>query len=204
MSSPSNFTSPEVMSIIFRMAKPVVLLPQPDSPTRPKVSPRRTSNDTPSTAFTLPTWRRMTAPAITGKWTLRSLTSRTVSGADIGAELGMKMTGREMIGSASDQHRALAADVGSAPAARREGAARRQVGEVGWRALDRHEPRARFLVEARHRGHQADRVGMARPGVDLARRPRLDDAAAVHDADPIGVARHHAEIVGDQDQRRVG
>ena len=80
MSSPSNFTSPEVMSIIFRMARPVVLLPQPDSPTRPKVSPRRTSNDTPSTAFTLPTWRRMTAPAITGKWTFRSLTSRTVSG----------------------------------------------------------------------------------------------------------------------------
>ncbi len=93
MSSPSNFTSPEVMSIIFRMARPVVLLPQPDSPTRPRVSPRRTSNDTPSTAFTLPTWRRMTAPAITGKWTFRSLTSRTVSGADIGAELGMEMTG---------------------------------------------------------------------------------------------------------------
>src|SRR5688572_24476916 len=147
MSSPSNFTSPEVMSIILRMASPVVLLPQPDSPTRPKVSPRRTSNDTPSTAFTLPTWRRMTAPAMTGKWTFRSLTSRTISVPVVsGAELGMEMAGREMIGSAPHQHRALAADVGGAPAARREGAARRQVGEVGRRALDRHQARAGFLV----------------------------------------------------------
>src|SRR5215211_2730021 len=144
MSSPSNFTSPEVMSIIFRMARPVVLLPQPDSPTRPKVSPRRTSNDTPSTAFTLPTWRRTTAPAITGKWTFRSLTSRTVSGA----ELGMEMAGGQMVGSAFNQQGTMvAAEVDGAPAARGEGAARRQVGEIGRRALDRHQARARLLVE---------------------------------------------------------
>src|SRR5690349_1974027 len=172
MSSPSNFTSPEVMSIIFRMASPVVLLPHPDSPTSPKVSPRRTSNDTPSTAFTLPTWRRTTAPAMTGKWTFRSLTARTVSGAGMGAELGMEMTGGKMVGIAPDQRRALAAaDVGGAPAARREGTARRQVGEVGRGTFDRHQARACLLVEPRHRGHQADRVGMARPGIDLARRP---------------------------------
>src|SRR4029450_3055095 len=145
MSSPSNFTSPEVMSIIFRMASTVVPLTQPDSPTRPKVSPRRTSNETPSTAFTLPTWRRMTAPAITGKWTFRSVTSRTVSGA----ELGMEMTGGQMVGSALDQHWAMvAAEVGGAPAARGEGAARRQVGEVGRRALDWHQAAARLLIEA--------------------------------------------------------
>src|ERR1044072_9299264 len=170
MSSPSNFTSPEVMSIIFRMARPVVLFPQPDSPPKPSVSPRRTSNDTPSTAFTLPTWRRTSAPAITGKWTFRSVTSRTVSGA----ELGMEMTSREMIGGTLDQQGAMvAAEVDGAPATRGEGAARRQVGEVGRRALDRHQPAPRLLGEPRHRGHQADRVGMARPGLDLARRPGL-------------------------------
>ena len=39
------------------MARPVVLLPQPDSPTRPRVSPRRRLNATPSTARTSPMWR---------------------------------------------------------------------------------------------------------------------------------------------------
>src|SRR5262245_41989286 len=142
MSSPSKRTSPEVMSIILSTARPVVLLPHPDSPTRPRVSPRRTSNEMPSTAFTLPTWRRTTAPAMTGKWTFRSFTSRTVSGA----ELGMEKTGGQMVGSARHQRRALAAaDVGGAAAARREGAARRQVGEVGRRALDRHQARAGLL-----------------------------------------------------------
>ena len=38
-SLPSNQTSPEVGSIRRRMQRPVVLLPQPDSPTRPSVSP---------------------------------------------------------------------------------------------------------------------------------------------------------------------
>ena len=36
-------------------ARPVVLLPQPDSPTSPSVSPLRISKETPSTAFTVPT-----------------------------------------------------------------------------------------------------------------------------------------------------
>ena len=36
---PSNSTSPEVGSISRRMQRPVVVLPLPDSPTRPKVSP---------------------------------------------------------------------------------------------------------------------------------------------------------------------
>src|SRR2546422_259022 len=135
MFSPSNFTAPEVMSIILRMARPVVLLPQPDSPTRPRVSPRRTSNDTPSTAFTLPTWRRTTAPAITGKWTFRSVTSRTMSGA----ELGMEMAGGQMVGRALDQQGAMvAAEIGGAPAARREGATRRQGGGGGGGGPHRH------------------------------------------------------------------
>ena len=36
--------------------RPVVVLPQPDSPTSPSVSPRRSSKLTPSTACTRPTW----------------------------------------------------------------------------------------------------------------------------------------------------
>src|SRR3990167_11339145 len=157
MSSPSKTTWPEVMSSIFRTASPVVLLPQPDSPTRPSVSPLLTLNDTPSTAFTLPTCRRTTAPAITGKWTLRSRTSRTVSGRTAsGTELVMEMTGGKMFGTALDQGRPLGpATIDGIATPRGEGAARRQVGEIGRLAVDRHQTRARRLVEPRHRGHQA-------------------------------------------------
>src|SRR4051812_15641210 len=48
------------------------LLPEPDSPTTPRVSPRATEKETPSTAFT--------RPSSVGKLTCRSLTSRSCSG----------------------------------------------------------------------------------------------------------------------------
>ena len=54
-STPSNVTLPSVGSRSRISARPVVLLPQPDSPTSPSVSPRRIVNETPSTAFTDPT-----------------------------------------------------------------------------------------------------------------------------------------------------
>ena len=44
----------------------VVVLPQPDSPTSPSVSPSRMSKLMPSTARTVPTRRRRTAPLISG------------------------------------------------------------------------------------------------------------------------------------------
>ena len=51
-SSPSRATVPEVGSVRRRTHLPVVDLPQPDSPTMAKVSPRWTSNETPSSAWT--------------------------------------------------------------------------------------------------------------------------------------------------------
>ena len=49
-SAPLNQISPELGSISRRMQRPVVDLPQPDSPTRPRVSPLPMSKLTPSTA----------------------------------------------------------------------------------------------------------------------------------------------------------
>jgi hypothetical protein len=46
--------------------RPRVVLPQPLSPTSPKVSPGRTSKETPSTALTWPT-TRWSAPSLIGK-----------------------------------------------------------------------------------------------------------------------------------------
>src|SRR5262245_17111487 len=45
-------TWPEVRGRSWAISRPSVLLPQPDSPTRPRHSPRRISKLTPSTAFT--------------------------------------------------------------------------------------------------------------------------------------------------------
>ena len=64
--------------IIRRM----VVFPQPDSPTSPRVSPARTSKSTPSTARTWPT-TRCNAPARTGNVLARPRTSS--SGAPTGA-----------------------------------------------------------------------------------------------------------------------
>ena len=52
-SLPSNITEPEVGRGSCMAARPVVLLPQPDSPTRPSVSPFSTSRLMPLTALTL-------------------------------------------------------------------------------------------------------------------------------------------------------
>src|SRR5690349_21544282 len=59
-------------------SRPVVDLPQPDSPTRPSVSPRRTAKSSPSTARTapLPPPKR---PFLIGKCLRTPVTSRRFS-----------------------------------------------------------------------------------------------------------------------------
>ena len=66
MSRPSNSTLPPVGSSSRVISRPVVVLPQPDSPTSDSVSPRSTSKSRPSTARTAPTWR-CRSPRRTGK-----------------------------------------------------------------------------------------------------------------------------------------
>ena len=79
MSAPSNATLPLVGSSRRSMRRAVVLLPQPVSPTMPSVSPRRTSSETPSTAWTAPSPRPRT-PRDSGKCLTRSRISTRLSG----------------------------------------------------------------------------------------------------------------------------
>ena len=69
-----KMTSPPVGSSSRMMVRPVVDLPQPDSPTMATVSPRLTLSETPSTAFTWPITRRI-APPLMGKCFFRPRTS---------------------------------------------------------------------------------------------------------------------------------
>ena len=58
ISRPSNRTDPDVGWSSRISSRAVVDFPHPLSPTSPNVSPRSTSNVTPSTACTAPSWRR--------------------------------------------------------------------------------------------------------------------------------------------------
>ena len=75
MSVPSNVIEPSVGSSSRIIARPVVLLPQPDSPTSPSVSPFAIEKLTPSTARTSPMWRSMTISSVIGNQTFRSSTA---------------------------------------------------------------------------------------------------------------------------------
>ena len=80
---PSNRTHPAVAGRRRSTTRPVVDLPQPDSPTSPRVWCREISKFTPDTACTEPTWRRK-IPDRTGNSLTRPLTCN--SGADAGTE----------------------------------------------------------------------------------------------------------------------
>ena len=53
------------------MSRPIVVLPQPDSPTIPNVWPGTIAKLTSATALTSPTLRWSTAPAVTAKFFTR-------------------------------------------------------------------------------------------------------------------------------------
>ena len=79
-SVPLYLTEPEVGSMRRRMQRPTVDLPDPDSPTRPRVCPAPTAKETPLTAWTW--WCTTFTPAssLTGKFLTRSVTSRIGTG----------------------------------------------------------------------------------------------------------------------------
>src|SRR5215217_172608 len=67
---------PSVGSSRFRIMREVVVLPQPDSPTSPKVSPALMSKETSSTALTCPSVRENRIPLVKAKC-LRSYSTRS-------------------------------------------------------------------------------------------------------------------------------
>ena len=81
-----------------RIASPSVVLPEPDSPTTPSVSPLRTSMLTPSTALMWPTTLRST-PRLIGNQTLRSLVSTTTGASGIDRRgIGLRLGGEQRAG----------------------------------------------------------------------------------------------------------
>src|SRR5437763_2301338 len=87
MSSPSKRMAPLVGPSCNRISFEVVVLPQPDSPITPRVSPGSTAKSMPSTALTQPIWRRGNSAIVTGKCLVSPSTSN--SGGDIETLCGL-------------------------------------------------------------------------------------------------------------------
>ena len=212
------------------MVRPRVDLPQPDSPTRPTVSPRRTSRSTPSTAWSWPVVR-LRKPCLTGKYFLRPRTrsrmsssagglrcSRPSSTGGLGAlgaheamPIGFVARGPFSHSQQADscaptgqqRRQLLAAAVEDVVAARREPAAVRPVERARHHAADRLQRRRVPHAEQRDRRQQRLGVRVLRRREGLLHGAALDDLAGVHHRDLVDHLRHDAEVVGDQEDRHA-
>ena len=142
-SSPSNLIEPDVGSISRSRQRPTVVLPLPDSPTRPSVSPASSVNDTSETACTLrvSTWNPLgerTSNVLTRSSTdqdrRRDIRPDTRT-SSVGANAG-RLDGRRTAAARA----ARRARLDRVRAARRERAARRRPQHVRRRAGDREQP----------------------------------------------------------------
>src|SRR5690606_39171032 len=125
-------------------------LPQPDSPTTPRVSPRCRSKETPSTALMAPICRLKSTPWVSGKCLTRSRTSRTRSPVGAIVDLPPVVAGAATSRADLVQLRLIGhAVVLPVRAARVEGAAGGHAQQVRRQALDRVEFLP-LLVDPRH------------------------------------------------------
>src|SRR5919204_6937801 len=169
---------PAVGSRSRMMARPSVDLPQPDSPTRPTVSPALISRSTPSTACTWPVVRCINPVAI-GNHTLRSLTVTSgwsavqamvrclaaVSGTfQLRPRLGHPARRALRVPYLKKRGHVVRAAVYLEHAPGMEGAATRQVDQVRRQAFDRLQGLVALRVQAGGGGQQRPRIGGLRVG----------------------------------------
>src|SRR5712691_3460443 len=207
MSRPSNRIAPAVGDSCNRISFEVVVLPQPDSPMTPRVSPLPTAKSMPSTALTQAVFLRGNSAVVTGKCLVRPSISNSGGGMDFLCGIADLWLGEpaprrpratdlylwRFFGGAARQCRG---------AARVKGASRRQGGEI-WR-LARDGEQLLLAAELRHRAKQRLGVWMLRGVEQLAHRAGLDDLAGIHDRELVAPAGDDAEIMGHENDRDPG
>ena len=204
-SPPSKRISPAVGSSSRSSVRPSVDLPQPDSPTRPSVSPRRTSRSTPSTAWTLADGALEEAAFRTGKY---FLTARARTSASRRRRLGLhglRLRAHATTCRARDSRRPLSQASTPTPAAAPAAAAdpRRRSGRRRSRTAARSGSRAGQLERARHdaRGSPsaASRRACRAAGSSRSRPTACRGAAGSRTASATGAALDDAAGVHDRD-----
>src|SRR2546427_1589109 len=202
--------SPDVGGIKRRSKRPSVVLPQPLSPTKASVSPRRMYMSTPSTARTRAIVRRRTPP-LTGKYFWIPIAATTMSclgrsGSGIGLSAVVQEAGDPTVRALWNQLGFLAlASVKRVLAPRMEPASRRRVREVGHRSRDRwkRRPGCDLLVERNDRLQEALRVRMKGLSEQVGDRGVLDNLSRIHYGHAVTQLRNHREGVCDVKDRGI-
>src|SRR5579859_345234 len=194
-------TWPSVGSRARRTHRAVVVLPQPLSPTSDNVSPGRTKKLTSSTARMLPTTLR-SRPRWIGKYFLRRFTSRIAS-SRIVARSGILVQETARLLRAFDPQEPRLVHVARARhetgAARMERTAKRPTVRVRDRPGNRRELGPPLGMDARDRLQQQLGVRVLGRVEKLVHGPLFDNPTKVHYHHVVGHLRHHAQVVGDQD-----
>ena len=125
-------------------------------------------------------------------------------------KLDLQFTGRDFVNAMAtgfvaltqiDQRNRLLALFEPVRTARREAAALRRHAQVRRQSFDGLQFRAARLVQTRYRMHEAVRVGMCGLQENVVRGSLFDDVGRIHHVHAVGVARHDAKIVRDDDER---
>src|SRR5262245_45252598 len=190
---PSNRIVPAEGSNNLKISRPVVDLPQPDSPTSPSTSPRSMVKLTPSTARMTRRRARRQAPPTANRFS--SPWTSTSAGITSHAH---DRTRHEVPRPALDERRLLTpAALDRQRAAGRETAAAGGLPEIRRRALDGRQglPEPTGM---RQTSKQAAGVGVQGLVEDPGRRRQLHDPPGVDDGDAVAELGYHAEVVRDQ------
>ena len=230
MSWPFSSTAPESGRSSATTTRPMVVFPQPDSPTRPNVFPAATVNETLETACTAATLRCRIAPAVTGNSLTRSRTSsrggtrsphrrlavrpgqarghlrdsRGTPSRGLGGPVD-RVPAREQVVRAFPGQRgllvtALAGWPGCTAARTGSSSSRAAPAPVAAAGMWKQLPGGR-PGQPRSGGHQAPGVGVTHVAEEVRRPGHLGHAARVHYLDPVRVPGDHAHVVGDQQHR---
>src|SRR5580704_3587849 len=178
-----------------RIERRVTLLPEPDSPRMPSVSPRLRSKLTPFTACTV-------RSGVT-KVTWRSRTSKRLLMSGHGLRVARTrhphVAGDLLPAGVGERRLDPGTDVFGEGAARAEAATRRRIARIGRIALDRRLLGALARIHRRPRREQRLRIGMLRIAVDRLDRPQLDDLAEIHHQHAVAEILHDVEVVADEE-----
>src|SRR5262245_33422602 len=181
----------------------VVVLPQPDSPMSPKVSPWYTVKSTPSTAFTQTAFRLRKRLCLMLKYFVRRRASRSgLAMRDLYLVIDEPTARHSPIAKAeifgflqrTARHRTTTTGVKVAP--------RRQACQI--RRLTGDGVEGILATELRDRTKQGFGVGVLGIREELTHPTVLDDLASVHDRDLIAHFGDNTEVVGDENQRYPG
>src|SRR5690349_14504229 len=205
-SRPFSQISPAVSRWMPSIVRPSVDLPDPDSPTMPKISPRRTARSTPSTARMVREPRDSKRRCVNQVFNpaTRSIGSLEVMRGGFGSRLARRVreqrAGYERgVSEIGNPRPRITAFVRYVRAARLIAASRWRVERRGHGARDTGEA----ARAARMAGEQGPGIWMLRPLEQVCGRPEFDRLAGVHDAHEIAELGHDAEVVRDEEHRYV-